>query len=97
MTKKTKFYQAGTSELFGNVQTIPQNEKTPFHPLSPYGVAKLYAHWITINYREAYKIFIQMEFYSITKVHDEVKLLLQKKLFKQCVILKWERQKTFFR
>ena len=54
---KTKFYQAGTSEMFGKVQTIPQNEKTPFYPLSPYGVAKVYAHWITINYREAYKIF----------------------------------------
>jgi len=55
--KKTKFYQAGTSEMFGHVQTIPQNEKTPFYPLSPYGVAKVYAHWITKNYREAYKIF----------------------------------------
>ena len=54
---KTKFYQAGTSELYGNVQSIPQNEKTPFYPLSPYGVAKLYAHWITKNYREAYNIF----------------------------------------
>ena len=57
LEKKTKFYQAGTSELYGNVQTIPQNEKTPFYPLSPYGVAKLYAHWITKNYREAYNIF----------------------------------------
>ena len=55
--KKTKFSQAGTSEMFGQVQTIPQNEKTPFYPLSPYGVAKVYAHWITKNYREAYKIF----------------------------------------
>ena len=55
--KKTKFYQAGTSELFGRTEKIPQNEKTPFHPASPYGVAKLYAHWITINYREAYGIF----------------------------------------
>ena len=55
--KKTKFYQAGTSEMFGKVQSIPQNEKTPFYPLSPYGVAKLYAHWITKNYREAYKIY----------------------------------------
>ena len=55
--KKTKFYQAGTSEMFGKVQTIPQNEKTPFYPRSPYAVAKLYAHWITKNYREAYKIF----------------------------------------
>lgn len=55
--KKIKFYQAGTSEMFGKVQEIPQNEKTPFYPRSPYGSAKLYAHWITINYREAYKIF----------------------------------------
>tara|TARA_Y100000996_G_scaffold413181_1_gene400847 strand:+ start:161 stop:1207 length:1047 start_codon:yes stop_codon:yes gene_type:complete len=54
---KTKFYQAGTSEMYGKVQSIPQNEKTQFYPLSPYGVAKLYAHWITKNYREAYKIF----------------------------------------
>ena len=55
--KKIKFYQAGTSEMFGKVTEIPQNEKTPFHPRSPYGSAKLYGHWITINYREAYKIF----------------------------------------
>ena len=55
--KKTKFYQAGTSEMFGKVKEIPQNEKTPFYPRSPYGVAKVYAHWITVNYREAYKIF----------------------------------------
>jgi len=55
--KKTKFYQAGTSEMFGKVVQIPQNEKTPFYPRSPYGVAKVYAHWITVNYREAYKIF----------------------------------------
>ena len=54
---KTKFYQAGTSEMFGKVAQIPQTEKTPFYPRSPYGVAKVYAHWITINYREAYKIF----------------------------------------
>jgi len=57
LEKKTKFYQAGTSEMYGKVQTIPQNEKTDFYPLSPYGVAKLYAHWITKNYREAYNIF----------------------------------------
>ena len=57
LEKKTKFYQAGTSEMYGKVQTIPQNEKTGFYPLSPYGVAKLYAHWITKNYREAYGIF----------------------------------------
>ena len=57
LEKITKFYQAGTSEMFGEVQTIPQNEKTPFYPKSPYGVAKVYAHWATINYRESYKIF----------------------------------------
>ena len=57
LIKKTKFYQAGTSEMFGKVQTIPQNEKTPFYPQSPYGVAKVYAHWLTVNYREDYKIF----------------------------------------
>ena len=57
LEKKTKFYQAGTSEMFGKVQEVPQTEKTSFYPLSPYGVAKLYAHWITRNYREAYKIF----------------------------------------
>tara|TARA_B100000767_G_C19768797_1_gene538923 strand:- start:1033 stop:2079 length:1047 start_codon:yes stop_codon:yes gene_type:complete len=55
--KLTKFYQAGTSEMFGKVMQFPQNEKTPFYPRSPYGVAKVYAHWITVNYREAYNIF----------------------------------------
>lgn len=54
---KIRFYQASTSEMFGKVQAIPQTETTPFHPRSPYGVAKLYAHWITINYRESYDIF----------------------------------------
>ena len=57
LEKKTKFYQAGTSEMFGKTLKIPQNEKTPFHPQSPYGVAKVYAHLITKNYREAYNIF----------------------------------------
>jgi GDPmannose 4,6-dehydratase len=54
---KTKFYQASTSELFGKVQEIPQNEKTPFYPRSPYGVAKIYGYWIVVNYREAYNLF----------------------------------------
>ncbi len=57
LTKKTKFYQASTSELYGLVQEIPQRETTPFYPRSPYGVAKLYAYWITVNYREAYNMF----------------------------------------
>ena len=55
--KKIKFYQASTSEMFGKVQAIPQNEQTPFYPRSPYAAAKLYAHWMVINYREAYDIF----------------------------------------
>ena len=57
LEKKTKIYQASTSELFGKVQEIPQTEKTPFYPRSPYAVAKMYAYWITVNYREAYGIF----------------------------------------
>lgn len=57
MEKKTRFYQASTSELFGQVQEIPQKETTPFYPRSPYAVAKLYAYWITVNYREAYGIY----------------------------------------
>jgi len=57
LTSKTRFYQASTSEMFGKVQEIPQKETTPFYPRSPYGVAKLYGHWITINYREAYGMF----------------------------------------
>jgi GDPmannose 4,6-dehydratase len=54
---KTRFYQASTSEMFGKVQAVPQREDTPFYPRSPYGVAKLYAHWMTVNYRESYGIF----------------------------------------
>jgi GDPmannose 4,6-dehydratase len=57
LTKKTKIYQASTSELYGLVQAVPQSETTPFYPRSPYAVAKLYAYWITVNYREAYNFF----------------------------------------
>ncbi|MEO5990266.1 MAG: GDP-mannose 4,6-dehydratase, partial [Ferruginibacter sp.] len=57
LTKKTKFYQASTSELYGLVQEVPQKESTPFYPRSPYGVAKLFAYWTVVNYREAYNIF----------------------------------------
>ena len=57
LEKKTKFYQASSSELYGLVQEIPQNESTPFYPRSPYAVAKLYSYWITINYRESYGLF----------------------------------------
>ncbi len=57
LTKKTRFYQASTSELYGLVQEVPQSERTPFYPRSPYAVAKLYGYWITVNYREAYNMF----------------------------------------
>ena len=57
LERRTRFYQASTSEMFGLVRESPQNEQTPFHPRSPYGVAKLYAHWITVNYREAYGLY----------------------------------------
>jgi GDPmannose 4,6-dehydratase len=56
LVKKVRFYQASTSELYGKVQAVPQNETTPFYPRSPYAAAKLYAYWITVNYREAYGI-----------------------------------------
>ena len=94
--KKIKFYQAGTSEMFGKVQETPQNEKTSFYPRSPYAAAKLYAHWITINYREAYDIFacngILFNHESprrgetfvtkkITKALCKIKLKKQKKLY----------------
>ncbi len=94
--KKTKFYQASTSEMFGTVSEIPQNENTPFYPRSPYGVAKLYAHWITVNYREAYGVFacngilfnhespVRGETFvtrKITRGLASIKLGLQKKLY----------------
>ena len=74
LTKKTRFYQASTSELYGLIQESPQRETTPFYPRSPYGVAKLYAYWITINYREAYGIYACNGIYSIMKVLEEVRL-----------------------
>ena len=57
LTDRTKFYQASTSELYGDVRETPQNEQTPFYPRSPYAVAKLYAHWLVVNYREAYGMY----------------------------------------
>jgi GDPmannose 4,6-dehydratase len=57
VNNKTKFYQASSSEMFGKVREVPQNEMTPFYPRSPYGVAKVYGHWITVNYRESYDLF----------------------------------------
>jgi GDPmannose 4,6-dehydratase len=96
MADHVRFYQASTSELFGKVQSVPQNEKTPFYPRSPYGVAKLYAYWICVNYREAYNMFacngilfnhespIRGETFvsrKITRAVARMKLGLQKKLY----------------
>jgi GDPmannose 4,6-dehydratase len=66
--KRVRFYQASTSELYGNSKDIPQNEKTPFAPRSPYGAAKLYAYWITVNYRDAYGIHASNASCSTTRV-----------------------------
>ena len=71
----TKFYQAGTSEMFGKVQQVPQNELTPFYPRSPYGVAKVYAHWITVNYREPTTYLLVMEYCLTMRAQSEVKHL----------------------
>jgi len=96
LSEKTRFYQASTSELYGLVQEIPQTEKTPFYPRSPYAVAKLYGYWITVNYREAYNIFacngilfnhespIRGETFvtrKITRAISRMALGLQEKLF----------------
>ena len=96
LKEKTKYYQASTSELYGNVQETPQSENTPFYPRSPYGVAKLYAHWITVNYREAYGLYacngilfnhespVRGETFvtrKITRGLVKIKLGLQKKLY----------------
>ena len=96
LEKKTKYYQASTSELYGSVQETPQTEKTPFYPRSPYGVAKLYAYWITVNYREAYGIYacngilfnhespVRGETFvtrKITRALSRIKLGLQKELY----------------
>lgn len=96
LTETVRFYQASTSELFGKVQQIPQNEKTPFYPRSPYGAAKLYAYWICVNYREAYGMFscngilfnhespIRGETFvtrKITRAAARMKLGLEKKLY----------------
>jgi GDPmannose 4,6-dehydratase len=96
LTQKTRFYQASTSELYGLVQEVPQSEKTPFYPRSPYAVAKLYGYWITVNYREAYNIYacngilfnhespIRGETFvtrKITRAVAKIRLGLQKELY----------------
>jgi GDPmannose 4,6-dehydratase len=69
---KAKFYQASSSEMFGKVREVPQNENTPFYPRSPYGVAKVYGHWITVNYRESYVCLLFPVSYLITNHNDVV-------------------------
>lgn len=96
LTKKTKFYQASTSELYGKAQEVPQSETTPFYPRSPYAAAKIYSYWITVNYREAYQMFacngilfnhespLRGETFvtrKITRAVSRIKLGLQDKLF----------------
>ena len=96
INKKIKFYQAGSSEMFGKVVETPQTEKTPFYPRSPYGVAKLYSHWITINYREAYKIFAAngILFNHESPLRGET--FVTKKVVKALCKIKFKKQKKLF-
>ena len=96
LEKKTKFYQAGTSEMFGKVQESPQNEKTNFYPLSPYGVAKLYAHWITKNYREAYNIFGCNGILFNHESPRRGETFVTKKIIRALVKIKMGKQKKLF-
>ena len=92
----TKFYQAGTSEMYGNVQQTPQNEKTDFYPLSPYGVAKLYGHWITKNYREAYNIFACNGILFNHESPRRGETFVTKKIIRGLVRIKYGIDKTLF-
>ena len=96
LEKKTKFYQAGTSEMYGKVQETPQNEKTNFYPLSPYGVAKLYAHWITKNYREAYNIFGSNGILFNHESPRRGETFVTKKIIRALVRIKMGKQKKLF-
>ena len=96
LEKKTKFYQAGTSEMYGKVQESPQNEKTNFYPLSPYGVAKLYAHWITKNYREAYNIFGSNGILFNHESPRRGETFVTKKIVRALVRIKMGKQKKLF-
>ena len=96
LEEKTKFYQASTSELYGNVQETPQTEKKPFYPRSPYGVAKLYAYWITVNYREAYGIYAcnGILFNHESPVRGET--FVTRKITRALVRIKLGQQKTLY-
>lgn len=90
--KKTKFYQASTSELYGKVQETPQNEKTPFYPRSPYGVAKLYSFWIVKNYREAYDMFACNGILFNHESPRRGNSFVTKKIVEQAVKIKYNKQ-----
>jgi GDPmannose 4,6-dehydratase len=94
--KKIKFYQAGSSEMFGKVVETPQTEKTPFYPRSPYGVAKVYSHWITINYRESYNLFASngILFNHESPLRGET--FVTKKVVKALCNIKLKKQKKLF-
>jgi GDPmannose 4,6-dehydratase len=96
LNKKIKFYQAGSSEMFGKVAETPQNEKTPFYPRSPYGVAKVYSHWITVNYRESYKLFASngILFNHESPLRGET--FVTKKVVKALCNIKFRKQKKLF-
>ena len=96
INKKIKFYQAGSSEMFGKVVDTPQNEKTPFYPRSPYGVAKVYAHWITKNYRESYNLFASngILFNHESPLRGET--FITKKVVKALCKIKLKKQKKLF-
>ena len=96
INKKIKFYQAGSSEMFGKVVETPQTEKTPFYPRSPYGIAKLYSHWITINYREAYKIFASngILFNHESPLRGET--FVTKKVVRALCKIKFKKQKKLY-
>ena len=96
LEKQTKFYQAGTSEMFGKVQSTPQNERTPFYPLSPYGVAKVYAHWITKNYREAYNIFASNGILFNHESSRRGETFVTKKIVSAMCKIKYGKQKKLF-
>ena len=96
INRKIKFYQAGSSEMFGKVVETPQTEKTPFYPRSPYGVAKLYSHWITINYRESYNLFASngILFNHESPLRGET--FVTKKIVRGLCRIKQKKQKKLF-
>ena len=96
LIKKTKFYQAGTSEMFGEIREKIQNENTPFNPVSPYGVAKQYAHWITINYRAAYGIFASNGILFNHESPRRGETFVTKKIVSALCNIKLKKQKKLF-